>query len=500
MNEARNRRGATVLALAGIALLIVVCFLPTTGYFFAQDDFGLMYAANFSMKSSMAITFGSAPGQFRPLTKYIYFRLMYPLFGLNPLPYHIVSLVLHFLNSVLIFLLLRRLRISRVPALVVTLFFALHVGFLSVIAWISCIQQLLSALLALSTLHLALRTQGRSRLFFTTASAVTYVLALAAMEQTCAIPLFLVVFFLLQDKARPLRERLASALRRTWPLLTAMAVYLLFVFIRRGIPRSGPYEFAAGWNVLSNVLTYVDWMFDLAIEVPFAFNAYSPGITSAHFILLLVIVYNLSRGRGDTVILGVSFYLLALLPVLFLQQHKAFTHNYVPAFGMLYLVAPVVEDLYSVLRAAGPRFARLSAAAIVIMLSVISYTKVRANETSTLGSSGEMRRHVVFRRAVIARNAYDDMMRNAANIYRHGRLLMVYPGEMGWQGKNVMSALADGDAFRLFFSAPGLDVRFQEAKEGMPDHGAGSAVFFFDYLGHCYTVEEMRARRQLPGE
>ncbi|MEE9271544.1 MAG: hypothetical protein V3V49_14940 [Candidatus Krumholzibacteria bacterium] len=483
------------LMLAGIAALIVICFLPTTGYFFAQDDFGLMYEANFSLKSSMAITFGTAPGQFRPLTKYLYFRLMYPLFGLNPLPYHIVSLLLHFMNCVLIYFLLRRLKISQVPALIVTLVFALHVGFLNVISWVSCIQQLLSELLALITLHLAVRAQGRRRLFFTVAATVAYVLALSAMEQTFAVPLFLGLFFFLRGKAQPFKERIGRALKPTWPLLAIMVVYLLFIFFRRGIPKAGPYDFAIGWNVLSNILTYLEWMFNVSIEMPFRFATYSTGVTAVHFLILLIIIYNIARGRRNVVILGLSFYIMALLPVLFLQGHKAFTHNYVPAFGMLYLVAPVIEDLYSVVSRAGPRFVRVSVATIVVMLAIISYTKVRINETNTIGLDRKLPRNVVFRRASIARNAYDDLMRNKADIYKDGNLVMVYPGDTSWYVQNVIAAVSDGDAFKLFFSAPKLKVQFHADKESLPEYPVRSAVFFFDYRGHCYTIEEMRARQ-----
>ncbi|MEJ2720207.1 MAG: hypothetical protein P8181_03575, partial [bacterium] len=95
-----------------LALAAIVCFYPLTHYFFLQDDFILLDDAAFHPNIAFSAVFDSSPGLFRPLTKVAYFAFMYDLFKLNPVPYHLVSLLLHLVNIFLFFSLLRRFKID----------------------------------------------------------------------------------------------------------------------------------------------------------------------------------------------------------------------------------------------------------------------------------------------------------------------------------------------------------------------------------------------------
>src|SRR5215468_5470999 len=81
--------------LLGSALLVCFvfyCYWPLTRFFFSQDDFYFLERASSGFRASMEQFFNTRPGHFRPLTKGLYFFFAWPIFGLNPAPYHIVSL------------------------------------------------------------------------------------------------------------------------------------------------------------------------------------------------------------------------------------------------------------------------------------------------------------------------------------------------------------------------------------------------------------------------
>ena len=175
-------------------LFVFYCFWPLTQFFFSQDDFHFLEKASLGLRSSMEQHFNTRPGHFRPLTKGLYFLVMWPLFGLNPIPYHIVSLVLHAGNAILAGVVLRRLGVSYVMSWLAALLFAANVNNLEAVGWISCVQQLLGATFAFVALIWgvdALATRSRKRVIGAT---IAYGLALASYEQTMAVPLVLIAW------------------------------------------------------------------------------------------------------------------------------------------------------------------------------------------------------------------------------------------------------------------------------------------------------------------
>ncbi len=86
----------------------------------------------------------SYAGYWQPLT-WISFMLDFKLFGLNPSGYHIVNLLLHLANSVLLFLILTRMTGAMWQSAFVAALFALHPLHVESVAWIAERKDVLSA-------------------------------------------------------------------------------------------------------------------------------------------------------------------------------------------------------------------------------------------------------------------------------------------------------------------------------------------------------------------
>lgn len=139
------------------------------------------------------------------------------IWGKRPLGYHLTSILLHALNTLLLFRLiqdvlervgtaksrpdtLEGLRISRIGAGFGALFFALHPVCVEAVAEVSFREDLLAALFVLATLHLGRMFQnaGRGRgILIGTACALCVVAACASKEIGVAAPVLLGLYLLL---------------------------------------------------------------------------------------------------------------------------------------------------------------------------------------------------------------------------------------------------------------------------------------------------------------
>ncbi|UCH84268.1 MAG: hypothetical protein JSW50_00855 [Candidatus Latescibacterota bacterium] len=477
-----------------VAVAAVVCFFPVTKYFFLQDDFILLEDAAFKPNTAFAAVFESNPGLFRPLTKVAYFAAMYKWAGLNPLPYHIVSLLLHVINIFLFFHLLRRFKIGAQGAMIVTALFALNVAFLDVLAWICCVQQLAALMFLLLGLHWGVRAIETKSIKFILPAIGVYVLALMSMEQTYALALILFLYAFQHTKTGGFQTRLRTAAIDTAPFLAVMLLYFIFFLGWKGLPGGGPYQLHIGANVVSNILTYLDWVFDLSVVMPFVTDVAGSGLTATHLVIVGLVAYGLARGREQIVVFALSFYFLTLLPVLFLDKHAFYLHNYIPSFGIFLLLAPVAQDLYELLENRHPGYGRGVAVLFVLLIAIMSFTKIRFNETNILREDIRLPKNFVLRRAVIARNAYEDITSKTDTRRQPRQLFMVFKDRSGWYRDNVTAALGKASAPRLFYSSPAMAVFYHDWGDTLHTYDPNNSVMlFFDHTGHCFTSEEIEA-------
>ena len=137
-----------ILALAGFTLLL---YWPATGFDFTNfDDPDYVYLNPFVNKGlswhGIVWAFQSNwASNWHPLT-WISHMMDCSLFGLKPGGHHAVNLLLHALNSVVVFLALQRLTSSRWRSALVAGLFAWHPLHVESVAWIAERKDLLSAL------------------------------------------------------------------------------------------------------------------------------------------------------------------------------------------------------------------------------------------------------------------------------------------------------------------------------------------------------------------
>jgi hypothetical protein len=198
----REPRGPWIAAALGIFLLVVWAYAPVRSAGWVWDDIDVYVTTNATVKSPDGIRdiwFGfyrnPAKGDALVVKTYQYYPLVFSsfwlehrLFGLNPVPYHLLNVLLHLVNVVLVFRLARRLEIP--GALFVAGLFALHPMMVESVAWVSERKNVLSGLFYLSAFLAYLRFDdgGTRARRWLVASFLLFVGALLSKTVTATFP------------------------------------------------------------------------------------------------------------------------------------------------------------------------------------------------------------------------------------------------------------------------------------------------------------------------
>ena len=151
----KNKRQYLLIAL--LALTALVYWPLTSNRFIYWDDY-FQFLGNpafhqITWAGLLAIfrPDNNPLGMYQPLATAI-FTATYQLFGPSPLPFHLLSLLFHLLNILLVFWLLNKLSRRFWPSFITSAFFALHPVQVESVAWISAFSNLLWSSAALSAM------------------------------------------------------------------------------------------------------------------------------------------------------------------------------------------------------------------------------------------------------------------------------------------------------------------------------------------------------------
>jgi len=374
----------------GLAALTIAVYASVRGNGFVTWDDGAYVVANPQVARGLtwdgvawAFTALHA-GNWHPLT-WLSHMLDVQLFGMDAGAHHVVGLVLHVANALLLFDVLRRMTGATARAAFVAALFAVHPLHVESVAWAAERKDLLSTLF----LMLALRAYGS---YVRRPSAGRYVAVAAWFAAGLMAKPMLVTFpfLLLLLDHWPLR-RAAGAdggprWSRTWPelvrektpLVALSAASCVIAFIaQRG---SGAVSGIAGLsfevrvaNALTSYVAYVGktlWPANLSALYLYAPTSAGLGhaLGAACVLAVVTIAAVRSARRRPYLIVGWSWFVGALAPVIGLVQvgiqSMADRYTYVPSVGLFIAVSWGAADLAAAFRV--PRVATTAAAALVV--------------------------------------------------------------------------------------------------------------------------------------
>ncbi len=524
----RRRAWLSRLAIVLIVVATVSVYYQLSRHTFLTLDDPLYVTGNDRVKSGLtpaniAWALTTFKGEFwHPLT-WLSFLMDTEIYGVRAGGYLFTNLVLHLLNSLLVFFLFRDLSGRIWAGFMTGLLFAVHPLHVEAVAWISERKELLSAffwLLALVSYGYYARNSGRPRLML----LVTACFALGLLAKTMIVTL---PFVLLLLDYWPLgRDRTAGSgnglIRRWWPLvrekiplfcLAAAGSIVTLVAQHQG---GGLVSLAsAPWpERLANALTayglYLKkafWPVDLSVFYPVSgqpVNALELTMVAALLVLVSAAVVYFSKKRRY-LLFGWLWFLGTLVPVIGIVKIGDFfmadRYMYMPLLGLLVMAVFGLRDLLAV---SGGRAARLGLAVVPVLL-VGAYWPLAHSQVAVWRDSRALYNHAL---AVnpddfLAHHALGNLLAGQNNmpaaIFHFTRAASLRPD------KAVLWATL-GRARAAAGQWPEAAVQFQKVRELAPEHPAawfylaGTAAARQDFekaarsLKRCLAVENRPGR------
>ena len=197
-----------LLAAIGIFTSIVVFLgISFTNWGFLHDDFGVIWHTRTSLNNLFKIF--TEPGMtsvfqpsnfhmpeqsffavlYRPFSC-IFYGLQYNFFGFSAYGYFLTTIILHALNTVLLFFLLRHF-VPLVPACLATLFFGFHISFWDWMGWISGQEHIINFTIILGVIYLLKYHLDTKKLIPLLVALLLFLISLFTRETAIFFPLWL---------------------------------------------------------------------------------------------------------------------------------------------------------------------------------------------------------------------------------------------------------------------------------------------------------------------
>ncbi len=331
--------------------------------------------------------FTQAEGFFyRPGTK-IYFSISYWLFWLNQNAYHAMSLTLHIVVSVLVFILAGKLFKRKSLATLAAFLFVVMTGFSEAIFWISASGFLFAAVGMLSSLLLYAAWREKKRVGFAIAAIISCFFALSFHEMAVVTPLFYLLYeWTMSEEPRSIRGMLSNTLYR-W-LFLPVPVYAAIRYLAQSHWLSGDYNFSIikfPLNAVGNSIGYVL----MTLAGPLGSPVYQGlrGVLREHALLAAAagivvagigiwvyraVMRNLDTKDRNVVHFSLLFAFIALLPFLGLGNITS-RYLYLASIGFLFFFIFLISKLYDFLLVSSREIA-LAVIAVILSVFVVFHS------------------------------------------------------------------------------------------------------------------------------
>lgn len=321
--------------LISIALLSVVAAVPTWDNYFEGDDFNWIEAAQAAQQHMGSVFTARIVGFFRP-TAHLLFLVLYVLFGLHPLGYHVVLTVLHGTNAILAYSLALRLTKDRSIGLGAGLLFAVHASHSEAIQGIASISGPLGTMFYLTSLYAFFVYLKGRKVGYYVLSLLCAVWALGSKESCVTlIPVIGLTGLLFDDTlrgsagARGGRGRMAYAWKVYTPFAILLSAYLSYEYViqqQSGLVQQGLYAlrprfvYSLGKYLATLCVPYVDLFLDVLLPM------------SVLLCVGLVVlgIYLTIRASGPMRFL-LGWLLISILPISFFTGRVASRYCYLPS-------------------------------------------------------------------------------------------------------------------------------------------------------------------------
>jgi tetratricopeptide (TPR) repeat protein len=364
MNEwvYNHRRLLICILLAAVTFAV---YLPVRNHEFVHYDDDVYVTNNTEVKPGLswqgikwAFTTGYA-SNWHPLT-WLSLMLDCKLFGVKSGPMHVVNVLFHAANTILLFLVLARMTKGVWQSVFIAGLFALHPLHVESVAWAAERKDVLSTLFWLLTMLAYARYAERPSAGKYIVVLVLFTMGLMAKPMLVTLPfvLLLLDYWPLGRLFNP-KFPTARLLLEKIPLivLTAASSVVTFIVQQKSGAMSDIYHLRFNERIINAIISYLAyigkmiWPAQLAVLYPHPVNTIpvSRAVIYGAILVLITIFFVCYCRRYKYLIVGWLWYLGTLVPVIGIvqvgSQAMADRYTYVPLIGIFIIIAFGVTEL-----------------------------------------------------------------------------------------------------------------------------------------------------------
>lgn len=339
-------------------------------------------------RESIAWAFTAAhSSNWHPLT-WLSHMLDVQLYGLNPGQHHLTNVLLHILNTLLLFFLLRRMTRALWPSCFVAALFALHPLHVESVAWVAERKDVLSTFFWVLTLHYYVRYVERPGRTAYLTTILLFIMGLMSKPMVVTLPFVLLLLdywplrrFSISDcrfpaeeqeksktcpRIRPGIKNLSSAqtgdqktkIIEKFPFFALSAASSVVTFlVQQSAGATASMDIYPFYVRLANALvSYITYIVKMVYPYQLAVFYPHPGmrpwweIAGASLLLISITVFVIRYAKSHPyLIVGWLWYMGTLVPVIGLVQvglqAMADRYTYIPLIGLFIMIAWGVPDL-----------------------------------------------------------------------------------------------------------------------------------------------------------
>lgn len=411
LNDAWKYRLKVICILAGLTALVLVVYWPVQHFGFLQYDDQHYVTENYKIQApihfqSLCLVLTDIhTGNWHPLTMLSH-QLDWQRHGPDAGGHHRTSILIHILNTLLLFFLFQKMTGALWRSACVAALFAVHPIHMESVAWVAERKNVLSTLFWLLTLlgyagYVKSPDWKRYTLMM-----ICFVCGLLSKSMVVTLPfvLLLMDFWPLHRVSLPEnwgwstvlanREKYFFLIREKIPLILISVVFMGIAIYTQKIgnvfhnPEALPLPDRVA-NAMVSYILYMKKLFypvDLAIFYPlYAIASWQAFLAALSLILATVAVFGYSK-KHPYLLVGWLWYLVTLIPVIGLvqigRQSMADRYAYIPFIGLFAAIAWAVPRAFSKWRHSAI-YASALLVGFILILTVSSYLRIGIWQNTT---------------------------------------------------------------------------------------------------------------------
>lgn len=385
-----TRQGLHYLFLFVIVIIAMIAYIPSLNNDFVNWD-DIIYVMNNDMIRSISIENFSKiwtsfwMGNYHPVTL-LSFAFDYHFFQMTAHGYHYHNLVLHLINTVLVFFFCYHLFAKNTTiASIVSLLFAIHPMHVESVAWISERKDLLYTLYYMLALISYIYYCKRKQIGYLVLALLFFIISILSKAQAVTLPLVLILI----DYYLSRKFTFVSILEKAPFFLLALAGGIVAIFAQKADNSIN----AVGLTGISSLFCgfYSIWFYLFKLLIPLHLNClYEYPFTEAGnipfyiylsplIVILLALVLILTWKKHSYITFGILFFLFAIFPVLqFLPVGQAIVaerYSYIPYIGLFIIAGFGFEAAMKKMMAGRKRMITYTGLVVIFLFFILTWSR-----------------------------------------------------------------------------------------------------------------------------